>query len=106
MEDEHLALPGFVARGAGSGAGMSLFGVFDGHGGRHCATFLKSARRPTRVTRGPSLPAAVALRPLGPAGRTLTMRSAGRLRATATASRRSAPSERARGERRGRLARR
>eukprot|EP00291_Cryptomonas_curvata_P026941 CAMPEP_0172175270 /NCGR_PEP_ID=MMETSP1050-20130122/14129_1 /TAXON_ID=233186 /ORGANISM="Cryptomonas curvata, Strain CCAP979/52" /LENGTH=172 /DNA_ID=CAMNT_0012847343 /DNA_START=138 /DNA_END=652 /DNA_ORIENTATION=- len=42
MEDEHLALPAFVPRGAGNGAGVSLFGVFDGHGGRHCATFLNA----------------------------------------------------------------
>jgi hypothetical protein len=50
MEDEHIALPAFVPRGAGSGAGVSLFGVFDGHGGRHCATFLKSARLPARAS--------------------------------------------------------
>ena len=40
MEDEHLALPSFVPRDGGS-SGASLFAVFDGHGGRHCATFLK-----------------------------------------------------------------
>jgi serine/threonine protein phosphatase PrpC len=64
MEDEHIALPAFVPRGAGSGAGVSLFGVFDGHGGRHCATFLKSARRSARAkrrTRDAPLP----LRPRG-----------------------------------------
>ncbi len=61
MEDEHLALPAFVPRGAGNGAGVSLFGVFDGHGGRHCATFLKSARRsPARETSHTRRPGGVA----------------------------------------------
>lgn len=39
MEDEHIALPAFVSREESSSA-ASLFAVFDGHGGRHCATYL------------------------------------------------------------------
>ena len=42
MEDAHIAVPHFVCDGPATRGGFApLFAVFDGHGGRHCAQFLK-----------------------------------------------------------------
>jgi hypothetical protein len=55
MEDASVVIDGY-----GGDAGTGYFGIYDGHGGRNVAEFLRCVRR-ARARRAPELPGAPAL---------------------------------------------